>query len=541
MADVDVIQVETGKPGTIPEDQVFRALSSGKYKLAQQAAASGGAPAAGGFRGAVEGAMSPLRQMWEWSARGLQSPESVMQSTTGATMPQVRAEAADPKTAWLKRMSDYGSLGAAHIMSGLSSPQSIALALATAASGGTGAIPSAAQWFLKNMGRAYLLSAGQTAFEGAKEHDPGKVAMGGVQGALAAPMLHTPLPATMEPNAAARELTSIVHPEKGMGEFQENLAKHMSKITDYIKTKMPEGLENYWDLTKAVRGAGDQIKAYWENNVLGHVVETPAIVGESGEYRMGTSAKSGMIAPVRRAVGDNVVSTNQIPHYGGTTPMNSEWVTGKGSATLSQLYRRLGVVNAELRKAAYGGAPEGSVALRSLLNLPAVSELEAEGAGIREVLYGRVSELTKIPKDHVARMVEDFGELGHMADVMKERGEAVRTAEEAPVLHGEGGVRETVTKGAARGATRSVREQWQDHQIRRIMGAVTGEPYEVAKPGVGAGTTPPAQPDYVSMESAARRARSIKGRWQAQQRHLANLPPEAAAAQAAAATESAKQ
>ena len=173
------------------------------------------------------------------------------------------------------------------------------------------------------------------------------------------------------PEEAARRLTDAINPPaKQMPGFQVELARHLDKIVEFAERRGLK-LNSIDNLAKAIQGGGQELKNYWYEKVLG---------------------------PVK----GNKVLTSGIPGYSGS---------GEGAeATLEQLDRRLSDINNEL-------APKyGKEGLAAQQAVKTEAQLNAEAAGIRKVLYPKLSELTGIPAEQLASTRQAMGSMRKLGD-----------------------------------------------------------------------------------------------------------------------------
>jgi hypothetical protein len=210
----------------------------------------------------------------------------------------------------------------------------------------------------------YLKAAGETASQGAGQ----AITAIGLEGAGRG---YKKLTETYSPEEAARRLTDVINPPaKQIPTFQAELARHLDKIMEFAKRRGLK-LNSIDNLAKAIQGGGLELKNYWYDKVLG-------------------------------PVGKTKVLTSGIPGYTGA---------GEGAeATLEQLDRRLSDINNEL-------APKyGKEGLAAQQAVKTEAELNAEAAGIRKVLYPKISELTGIPLDQVASTRQAMGSMRKLGD-----------------------------------------------------------------------------------------------------------------------------
>lgn len=115
-------------------------------------------------------------------------------------------------------------------------------------------------------------------------------------------------------------------------------------------------------------------------------------------------------------VANNTVNTGAIDGYSGKT-------VGENTATYQQLFKRLGVINAELKPKFDKGGGAGAAAVKS------ESELNAEADGIRSQLYPKIAQANGMPVEDVADLHQRMGKAGDVADIIMQR--ASKTREQA--------------------------------------------------------------------------------------------------------------
>ena len=190
---------------------------------------------------------------------------------------------------------------------------------------------------------------------------------------------------------AARQITDAVNPiPKQMASFQRLVGQHLDKIVTFAKAN---GIDvgSIDGLAQAMKGSGDWIKNHYYNDILGPVKNRPVSIAGS------------------------------VKGYSGETAGTPS------AATLGQLDARLSQINAELNpKYAKGG-----IAAQSAVK--SATELNAEAATIRKVLYGELANATGLTPEVVANTRGAFGALDDLAEkttlaAAKERNIANRAA-----------------------------------------------------------------------------------------------------------------
>jgi hypothetical protein len=176
---------------------------------------------------------------------------------------------------------------------------------------------------------------------------------------------------------AAREITNAVNPgEQHYWSYAQNAASELDKIKRFADVhSLP--LDTREGFGNAVEGTKNAVRSHFYDKIL-------------------------------KPVGDIVTApTQQIPGYAGESDPF-------GHATLRQLDKRLGDVNAEMNSAyGRGGAPDTQATHAAVRSMP---DLKAEADGIRSVYYNKLGEVSGLGNGTVGALRESVGRLGALAD-----------------------------------------------------------------------------------------------------------------------------
>lgn len=171
------------------------------------------------------------------------------------------------------------------------------------------------------------------------------------------------------PAELAAEITDAVNPPgKGMAQFQAKVQKQLPHIVEYAK-KNGITLESRADFFQAAKGAADQMKRFYNDEILG---------------------------PVRHEL------VEAPKGYQGGTSVNAQ------SATLGQMESRLKTLNATLNPA----YEQGGVAI----NAAEKTAMTAEAAALRDVLNHEIASRMGMTPDEVAQIRTASGEIASIRD-----------------------------------------------------------------------------------------------------------------------------
>jgi hypothetical protein len=279
-------------------------------------------------------------------------------------------------------------------------------------------------------------------WQGTKDIVGGAMEAGTIPSMVLAPESGVSKAAPVEVRAAAKMLTDAVNPlPKQMGAFEKSLGDQLDKVITFAQSKgMKVGSPE--ELAQAMKGTGDWIRQHYYENILGPVKERLASVA------------------------------GNIKGYAGETSSPS-------NATLGQLDNRLSQINAELNPKYAKGGIAAQAAVKS------ATELNAEAAGIRKVLYQELGKATGIDPATIADTRKAFGSLDSLAEQTNSAASKARFAKNIAA-------REPVTVnpfGASKGkqfladkAIAKMRGNPVEKSISKVVRRVETAPYELPKP-----------------------------------------------------------
>lgn len=226
---------------------------------------------------------------------------------------------------------------------------------------------------------------------------------------------------------ASRKLTNAINPNPAeANQFITNASRRVPDILEYAQ-RTGNPLNTRLEFSKAAHGASDEIRNYYDTNLLGPVADKQVSVAGSG--------------------------------YAGKT-------IGEGpNATLGAIDSRLADINQQL-KPAYRQRNMGMVGSK----LASEEDLQAEASSLRNILYKSLGKYSGMMPDAIGEIRSTFGSLKHLAEATDEAvtGRSLAAAKSTESGVGSVSTGALVGKGidAARGKTDAIA----DRMFQRSLG-----------------------------------------------------------------------